>query len=178
MLICGRRGVMTEYVFSIVLFSIASGIVLILVPEGTRQGLKKHLKLITSLCLICILISPMAKLMETISSFDGGDINGIFGTDTEGELYDKYNEIYQNYLDGGYGENIGEAVKEALYKRFGIAKENARVLTEFSDKNGDGVREPRKITIVLSGSAIVKEPDSIKKFVSEVFECDTAVAIE
>ena len=166
MLVCGRRWcALREYVFSIVCFSSAAGIALILVPEGTRQGLKKHLKLLSVLCLICLLINPMAELIQTLSSLDVEDLSGIFDTDSEGELYDKYDEIYQSYLDGGYGENIGEAVKDVLHGRFDIKKDNCRVLTEFADKNGDGEEK-------------LKEPDSIKTFISELFECDVSVAIE
>lgn len=169
---------MREYVFRIVCFSIAAGVLLIISPEGTRGGLKKHTKLISSLCIVCILINPMAELVDSIRSFDADDINGLFGTDVEGELYEKYDEIYQNYLDGGYGDNIGAAVKDILYERFGILKENCRVLTEFYDSDGDGVREPGKITVILSGNAKFKEPESIKVFISELFECDAAVAVE
>ena len=120
----------------------------------------------------------MAELIQTLSSLDVEDLSGIFDTDSEGELYDKYDEIYQSYLDGGYGENIGEAVKDVLHGRFDIKKDNCRVLTEFADKNGDGAREPKKITVILSGEAKLKEPDSIKTFISELFECDVSVAIE
>ena len=179
MLVCGRRwGALREYVFSIVCFASAVGIALIIAPEGTRRGLKKHLTLISTLCLICLLINPMAELMDTVSALDGAELDELLGIGGEGELYDKYEAIYQSYLDGGYGENIGEAVKDALYGRFGIKKENCRVLTEFADKNGDGAREPRKITVILSGEAKFKEPDGIKTFISELFECEAAVAIE
>ena len=169
---------MREYVLSIVCFSIAAGVAMIISPEGTRGGLKKHMRLISSLCIVCILINPLAEVIDTIGAFDADEINGFFGADVEGELYEKYEEIYHNYLDGGYGENIGAAVKDSLYERFGIERENCRVLTEFRDRDGDGVREPSKITVVLSGGAKFKEPDSIKNFISGLFECDAAVAIE
>lgn len=169
---------MREYVYSVVCFSCAAGLVLMLAPDGVRQGLKKHVKFIGALCLICILIKPTTDFLDAVDRLGKEDFSGILDSESEGELYDKYEEIYQNYLDGSYGENIGEAVKDALDERFNIEKENCRVLTEFSDKDGDGVREPKKITVVLSGEAKFKEPESIKSFVSELFECDAAVAIE
>ena len=169
---------MREYVFSIVCFSCATGIVLMLAPDGLRQGLKKHVKFIGALCLICILIKPTTELLEAIERLGDEGFSGMLEGESEGELYDKYDEIYKNYLDGGYGENIGEAVKDSLYERFGIEKDNCRVLTEFADKDGDGVREPKKITVILGGNAKFKEPESIKSFISELFDCEAAVAIE
>ena len=167
---------MREYLYSIVCFTCATGLVLILAPDGVRQGLKKHVKFIGALCLICILIKPTTELLDALDSFGDNGFSGII--DDESKLYDKYEEIYQNYLDGGYGENIGDAVKDSLYERFQIEKKHCRILTEFADRNGDGIREPKKITVILSGSAKFKEPESIKCFVSELFDCEAVVAIE
>lgn len=179
MLFCGGRWCnLREYVYSVVSFSFAFGLVMILAPDGVRQGIKKHIKLIGALCLVCILIDPVSELLDTLENVSSGNMSEITGGIAEGELYDKYDEIYQSYLDGSYGENIGEAVKDALLKKFDIKKENCRVLTEFHDKNGDGVREPKKITVVLSGADKFRDPEMIKGFLSSLFECNVVAAIE
>ncbi len=167
---------MIEYVYSIVSFSFAAGLILILIPSGTKQGLKKHVKLISALCLVCILIEPLSNLIESIDEVLSGDL--LTHEDNAGELYERYEQIYQSYLDGSYGDNIGQAVKDALFEKFGIQKKNCRVLTEFHDNNGDGVREPKRITVVLSGEDRFRDPETVKAFLSSLFECAVSAAIE
>lgn len=169
---------MSEYIYSTVCLAVAVGIVLLIAPDGARQGLKKHIKLIGSLCLICVLIKPTTELLEAIDRLTSEGFSGIFESESESEIYDKYENIYQDYLSGTYGKNIGEAVKDGLLKRFGIAKDECRVISEFEEADSDAVSEPKKITVVLSGNAKFKEPNAIKAFIEELFECDAAVAIE
>ena len=96
----------------------------------------------------------------------------------EVELRDKYEDIYNKYFEGDYGENIGQAVKDSLYEKFGIANDKCRINVELSDSDGDGIKEPRRITVILNGRAIFKDPEAIKKFISELFKCECKCAIE
>lgn len=169
---------MREYVYSIVSLSSAVGVILMLAPDGVRQGLKKHIKFISALCLVCVLINPVSEFLYTFDDLLHSDHLEFIGGVNEGELYEKYDEIYQSYLEGSYGENIGGAVKDALSEKYGIKKENCRVLTEFYDNDRDGIREPKKITVVLSGLDRFRDPEMIKRFLSDIFNCDVAVAIE
>ena len=168
---------MREYVVSVVSFSSALGLVLLIVPDGVRSGLKKHVRLIGALCLICLLISPASKLLDAFDKLSLGDISGLVGNPVSDGLYDKYEEIYNDYVNGSYGENVGDAVKDALFERFSIKRDNCRVMVDLFD-NGDGISEPSKITVVLSGEGILSDPEKIKLFVSELFSCECAVAIE
>ena len=172
---------MSKYLYSVICTVAAAGIAMISLPGESRSGMKKHVGLICSLCVLCIIISPFSELINNISDFleSGGEaMFGQIGKEDKAELYDEYESIYNKYLDGGYGNNIGQAVKDSLLKKFGIPSDQLRVLTEFSDKNGDGAREPCKITVILSGSSIFREPREIERFISELFECMCVCAIE
>ena len=87
-------------------------------------------------------------------------------------------QIYDKYLEGGYSDNVGEAVKEILYERLGVSKENCRVAVSFADKDGDGVREPSKITVILSGKEIFRDPSTVKALIQSLFKCDCECAID
>ena len=169
---------MKNYMYSLISFSFAFGILLALAPDGVRKGLKNHVKLIGVLSLLCILISPATTFIESLGHLVSGDASIIFGELRKEELYDKYEEIYESCLDGSYGENVGAAVKDSLFARFGIKKENCRVLTELSDSDGDGVRTPEKITVILSGEDRFRDPEKIMEFVWEIFGCESTVALE
>lgn len=169
---------MSKYLYSLICTVSAAGIAMILLPGESRSGMKKHVGLICSLCVLCIIITPFSDLINNISGFleSGGEV--IFGQIDKEAIYDEYESIYNKYLDGGYGNNIGQAVKDSLHQKFGIPPNRLRVLTEFSDKNGDGAREPCKITVILNGSSIFREPREIEQFISDLFECICVCAIE
>lgn len=179
MLVGGGRRTVNGYIYSIVCIAAAGGIVCIAAPEGVQSGIKKHLKLVCALCLLSVMIAPVSKFINNVRDFfesDGSDIFGEAGG--EDELRGTYESIYNKYLEGGYSDNVGAAVKDILYERLGIAKESCQINVEFADKDGDGTREPSKITVILTGSEIFRDPDPIKSLVSEVFECDCECAID
>ena len=165
---------MRGYIYSIVVLSAVIGVIFSLTPKS--QGLRKHLRFISSVCLLCVLTSPAAELVDELFSM-GKDLAGSV-SQSEKELQDKYEGIFDDYLEGKYGENIGQAVKDALYDKFNIKNENCRVATEFSYSEKDGLKTPRKITVVLSGRAIYVDPLKVKDFISEVFGCEAEVAME
>ena len=169
---------MNGYIYSIVCISAAVGIACVIAPEGTRGGIKKHLKLACSLCLLCVLIGPVAGFINNVRDIlSNGKDTIMNGLDQE-ELRDSYESIYDKYLESDYGENVGQAVKSSLSERFGIPEDECRVNVEFADKNGDGVKEPSKITVIFSGRSMFRDPKEIKSFVSELFGCECVCAVD
>jgi hypothetical protein len=81
-------------------------------------------------------------------------------------------------MEGGYGENVEKAVKDILGTRFGIPESEISAVVVFADKNGDGVKEVERITVILSGRSIFRDPAEIKGCVSETFACECLCAIE
>ena len=167
---------MREYIYGVILISAAIGIISILSPEGGGQGLKKHIRLISSVCLLCVLIEPASKLIDELFSM-GKELSESI-SQGENEVLDQYEKIYEDYFEGKYGDNVGQAVKEALYDKFSIKNENCRVATEFSYSENDGVKTPRKITVVLSGQAVYVDPLTVTEFISELFGCESEVDLE
>ena len=166
---------MNGYIYSIVCIAAAGGIVCILSPSS---GIKKHLRLVCALCLLCVMISPVSNFLNSIRDFFDGEGSELFETDENGELRDTYESIYNKYLEGGYSDNVGEAVKDILYENLGVSKENCRVSVQFADNDSDGMREPSKITVILSGKEALRDPSTVKELLSNVFECDCVCAID
>ena len=166
---------MNGYIYSVVCIAAACGITLAL----TGERIKKHVKLVCSLCLLCVMINPVFSLINGLKEIFDEDISGIVGEDGEkNELRENYESIFDSYLEGGYGNNVGQAVKDCLYEKYGIPKEECRVMVEFTDKNSDGVREPSRITVVLSKGSVFRDPSEIKSFIEGLFECACRCAIE
>jgi hypothetical protein len=123
-----------------------------------------------------VLIGPLLGVLEGVrDTFE--DIGaGLEGEDEELRL--EYERIYNEYIEGGYGDNIESAVKELLSSQLGISSENVRAIVRFEDKNGDGAKEIGKITVILRGKDIFRDPAEIKACLTEIFDCECECAIE
>lgn len=167
---------MSEYIYSIVCVSAAIGIACAISPDGMGGGLKKHIKLLCALCFICVLIGPLTRALDNLKNTFVELCD--YASDEESEIREKYERIYNEYLEGGYGENVEDAVKDTLSARFGISESEVRAIVKFADKNGDGVNEVEKITVILSGRSIFLDPAEIKACILETFEAECVCAIE
>ena len=163
---------MGEYIYSVVCVSAAIGIASAVAPEGIRGGLKKHMKLIAGLCLLCVMIGPIVGAIDTIRDTFDAATEGING---EGEdLRGGYENIYKSYLEGEYGDNVALAVKDCLLERFSIPGDECRVRVDFDNE----LIEPEKITVILSGRSVLRDPKEIKSFVRETFGCECSCAVD
>ena len=140
------------YILTIFATALIMTVVDILPPSG---GAAKHLKLITSLVFVCVLISPTVSLAQKLQDF----ANGEWETKFEGEIEDHYSSQLQNALDDASFAYFEEMLAQTICKEFGIDAENLRVRVDWDGK-GDSLR-PQKVTVILSGKAIWKDPAKI-----------------
>ena len=160
------------YIISIFATALLITVVDILTPAGSGSGLSRHLKLVTSLVFVCILISPTVSFVERIREF----ANGNWEFDIEGKVEDHYSSELQDALDNASKEYFGEMLKGTLCEEFEIVEDDLRVRVDWI---GDGENlHPKKVTVILSGKAIWKNPAKIEEYVSSLLNCDCVSAIE
>ena len=160
------------YMLSIFATALLITVVDILAPASAGSGLSKHLKLVTSLVFICILISPTVALAERLGEFAKG--NWELGI--EGEIENHYAEELQKALDDASRQYFEGMLTQTLCEQFEIAEDDIRTHVEWSG-DGDNLR-PKKVTVILSGKAIWKNPAKIEEYVSSLLDCDCVSAIE
>ena len=157
------------YLLSIFATALLITVVDILAPGG---GLSKHLKLVTSLVFICILISPSLAFAERLKDFANGDWEFAI----EGDMEEHYSSELQNALDDASKEYFENMLELTLCKEFDIAAENLRVAVEWIG-DAENLR-PQKVNVILSGKAIWKNPAKIEEYVTSLLGCTCVSAIE
>lgn len=160
------------YILSVFVTALLITVVDILAPAGMGTGLSKHLKLVTSLVFVCILISPTVSLADRIREIADGDWEmGI-----EGDIEDHYSSQLQDALDDASKEYFEEMLKQTLCEQFEINEDDLRVGVVWVGE-GENLR-PQRVTVILSGKAIWKNPAKIEEYVSSLLDCDCVSAIE
>ena len=159
------------YLLSIFATALLITVVDILAPANTG-GVSKHLKLVLSLVFVCVLIFPTLTLAERLLAFSNGD----WELEIEGDLENHYSQELQNALDGASKDYFEDMLTLTICQEFNVSEDNLRVRVEW-DGEGESLR-PHKVTLILSGSAIWKNPAKIEEYVASLLGCDCVSAIE
>ncbi|MBQ9131775.1 MAG: hypothetical protein IJX62_04820 [Clostridia bacterium] len=165
---------MTSYLFSLLAASLAAALIGILSPGGEGSGIGRHLKLLTALFLVAVLISPLQTAVEQIIAFANGDLTlpGLEQTDTP-----DYREEMDQALTGASKTYITQLLTQTLEQEFSILPGEVRCHILWND-GGQDTLTPNRVTVLLSGKAIWKDPAPIRQFVSDLLGCECRVAIE
>lgn len=162
---------MRSYLLSVFLISVALSVVSLLSPEGEKGGMAKHLRLLTSLLLICVLIAPLGGLIRGLRDWTEGD---FFLPGLEGDLEEDYQNELQESLDDASRDYFTQTLTRTLEEKFSIATGQIRCKV-FWNENGNA---PERVTVILSGGAIWKDPAQIEEFVTSLLGCPCQTAIE
>lgn len=162
---------MRSYLLSVFLISIALSILSILAPEGEKGGLTRHLRLLTSLLLVCVLVAPLGTLLERLRGWAEGNpsLPGFEEASKEG-----YQNELQDALDSASRDYFTQSLTRTLEKEFSIATGQVRCKV-FWEEGGNA---PQRVTVILSGAAIWKDPEAIEAFVTSLLGCPCQTAIE
>jgi len=160
---------MKAYLLSLLGASLTIALVGILSPNATS----KHLKWLCSLFFVCVLIAPLPRLLEwamengeRLSSPSIGDSSTV--TDYQKQMEEAVNSASRSYF--------AQTLTQMLEQRFDVTPGEVRCLIVWEEE-GEQLR-PQKITLILSGSAIWKNPAELEDFVTNLLGCDCVSAIE
>ena len=137
---------MKEFWMTLIGTSLLSGAVGVLVPRAH----KKYLRLLTGLCLLCVMAEPMMTLAQDgLSFFDNGD-------GAQEEALSNYDEIYNRTLETADASYLASFIKTHICQEFSIKNDDVSVTVSFEKKDAQSVLERTKV--LLGGSAVVQDP--------------------
>ncbi|HHT53921.1 MAG TPA: hypothetical protein GX011_03175 [Clostridiales bacterium] len=159
---------MREYLMSVIGAALLVGVVGMIIPAGAGEGLKRHVGLVGSLCVLCILISPATKVLGTLSEFSEGGWSGWFE-----ESGEEYSRKYSDFLLSVGKENIERGIVALLGEKFGIPESECSVTAEVRER--DGELEVVRVTVVLTGKSVLRDPYAIEAYISGLLGCECIV---
>ncbi len=152
---------MKEYLLCILTLAIACTLVTALSPEGEGGGLKRHVGMICALCLLCVVLKPIINFNW---DFDFSDI--------EQSDREEYESIFENTVNESLSQGKAQGIYDVLSGKFGIEREECYVSVQL-DRDG----KPERVFIRLFGSAVWKNTNEIKEYISRLCKCETVIAI-
>lgn len=160
---------MREYFMAVVLTALFGGISTELLPEVS--GIRPHMKLITGLCVLLVLVLPAKDTIISISDFARRlDLSVLLDGEVGEESYDA---LFEGTLSRYSEEELGRYLGIAIAKQFDIREEDCRASVRL---NSEGNAE--SVLVLLSGSAILSDPYQIEAYVNGLLSCPCNVAVD
>ena len=164
---------MKEYIISLIVASFISAMIGILAPQGEGGGIAGHLRLLSALFLVAVIISPVGELLPAL-----GDLREEIQTEHTPE--DSVGDGYRDQLNGAVTSAaqpyFAALLIDTLEKEFSIPEGEVRCAIRWREE-GESVY-PERITVILSGSSIWRDPAPIEEFVRDRIGCACVSAIE
>ena len=155
---------MNAYFLSLLGAALLAALVGTLSPEG---GLGKTLRLLTSFVLICVIAAPLPGLIAKLSDIPN---------QTQNEQPFDFSERSQAALDTASRSYCARALTAHLEEKFNLSSGEIRCAISWSESENGA--KPQHITLILSGSAKWKNPQTIQSYVSELLGCSCDSAID
>lgn len=158
---------MKSYLISLFGASLTIALVDLLAPANSQ----KLLKLLSALLFLCVLAAPLPALMEDLGALSG---EGLLTTPPSAseEMTEQMNQALQSASKTYFVQSL----TALLEREFSIPAGELRCVVLWEEDNDQLI--PQRVTVILSGSAIWKDPDPIEKTVSSLLGCECVTAIE
>lgn len=166
---------MREYIIGLLALAVCCAVVELLSPEGEGGGIARHIKLMTGLCLLCVLATPIVSLLRA-----GADLPARLEAalsdwlsirdQADKDFSDRWQEEYEQ-LDVTFAS---QTIAGMLQDKFLIAAGDISVEV-VPDESQSLISHVR---VALSGRAIWQNTHEIEAFIGETLGCECIIYIE
>lgn len=160
---------MSGYLLSVVAAALMVGAIGALVPEGAGGGTRRTVCFLGSLCVLCMLIAPLGELVDSLERLGDG-LAGVFDREQAEEQYERQ---YLEQLVRYGADSASDALRGHICERFDISREQCHVSAVVGEREGELYID--SVTVILSGSALLRDPYEIEAYIGELLGCRCTV---
>jgi hypothetical protein len=102
---------MKEYIISLITAALLASLIGLLSPQGEGGGLSRHLRLLTSLFLLCVLLSPAVDLLLSLKN---DPLGGALFPDGVPSQKEEYQQSLDEALSSATGTYLAALLTDAL----------------------------------------------------------------
>lgn len=159
---------MKQYWITFVAVAAVNAVVGMIAPEG---NIKKYVRLLGSLCLLCAVIQPILGWMS-----DGREWTAVLWGDETKESETDYDEIYNQTLLQGGEKHAEMIIKNRILENFELSDDSLDVDANFVMENEEILMKDIRLTIRREG--ILTDPRLLTEYVNEVYSCPCTVVYD
>lgn len=152
---------MKVYIISVVAVSLVASALILLAPEGKGGGISKHLRLLTSLCILAVISEPLISFSKNILSSSPRDMTYLF---TDGLTETDSESVFFESISDFSAAQLNTELTRLICENFSLDDGDISVTSSY--KTTDEGISFSSVTVRLSGVAIFKNPRDIESFVT------------
>ena len=134
---------------------------------GADGSVKKYIRLVCSLSVLCALVSPLISLAKE------GDFSPSDWWDSEKNEEINYDEIYKESLKNHEIKTAETTFKQSVISELSIDPSDFDVLFHTVTKNGK--EELSSVTVILRDKGVLADPKKITSFVNNELGCSCVI---
>jgi hypothetical protein len=166
---------MREYIIELFALALCCAVVELLSPEGEGGGIARHIKLMTGLCLLCVLVTPVVSLLSSgidlPARLEAALSDWLSIRDqADKDFSDRWQEEYEQ-LDVTFAS---QTIAGMLQDKFLIAAGDVSVEV-VPDESQSLISHVR---VALSGRAIWQNTHEIEQYIEKTLGCECIIYIE
>lgn len=165
---------MTRYFLGLLAFAVCCAVVELLTPSGEGGGVAGHIKWMSGLCLLCVLVTPIAEILSEgnlIDRLEGALDEWLTeGEQAEEEYQDQWKEQYE-HMDATYAE---ASIAYLLQEKFEILPEDMAVRIK-ADATGERIEA---VYVGLGGRAVWLNAHEIEAYIESMLGCECTTYIK
>lgn len=169
---------MSYYFTGIFVLCLVCALIEWLSPAGEGDGIARHIRLLTGLCLLSALLRPAMTLADTLRDLparleDWLDAGG-FSAPTDDSSSGIYSERWQRESEALDKRYAAAQIGAMLREKFSLPENECRVSVTLSE-SGDAIDE---VYVTLSGRAIWQNTHAMEAFVKDTFGCPCVIYVD
>ncbi len=143
---------------------IALGMCELLLPGEENGGTRRLLRFLASLAVLLLILTPFVGFLRQSEQLFTEEIT------LEEEDIAEFERVFEQAVQEQSGRDLEEGILSLLEKEYGIEAKNCTVLASFAP---DGALA--RVSIVLSGTALLADPEEIELDLSKRLACTVEV---
>lgn len=137
-----------------------------LVPSEDAKGTRQALHFLTALVVLTLLLRPFLAWLGNADDFLQGDVEWAEGEQSEAD----FEQLFSDAVASRSAAELRSGLYKLLEKEYGIAKEDCEIGVVLTESG-----ELSRISIFLSGAALLQDPEEIEGDLRGRFDCAVEV---
>ena len=156
---------MKLYILSVVCVSLFASVIILLSPDGKNNGISKHVRLLTSLCILAAITDPLVSFVKGLTLPSPDNLGNVL---TDGIYEEKIEETFLESMAEFSASQFEIELERIICEKFELKDSDISVISSYK-ADSDGIKF-LSVKIKASGLAIFKDPREIETFVTHLTE--------